>query len=255
MVRCARTAARGVAGLLEAQRGASRMNNMEMTTALVTSPSAAFADLKEKPKFWFPLLAVLLSTVAVLVWYYNFVDFDWLIDRMMSADTRTQQMPEDQRAQAMAMMKPGFIMWSSVISVLVFVTAARALEALYFSLAGNITNVRHSYKQWFALSCWTALPHLIGALGMVAFLLTSSTNQISNEELQLLSLNELIFHVPLGGKGYVLLSSLTILHPWAWWLTVVGVRVWTQRSWLFSTVFALLPSIVVYGVWALIAFS
>ena len=74
------------------------MNNMEMTTALVTSPSAAFADLKEKPKFWFPLLAVLLSTVAVLVWYYNFVDFDWLIDRMMSADTRTQQMPEDQRA-------------------------------------------------------------------------------------------------------------------------------------------------------------
>ena len=228
------------------------MTNMELATALITSPSAAFADLKEKPKFWFPLLAVLLSTVAVLIWYYSFVDFDWLIDRMMSADAR---MTEEQRTQAMAMMKPGFLMWSSVISVIIFVTAARALEALYFSLAGNITNVRHSYKQWFALCSWTALPHLIGALAMVAFLLTTSTNQISNEELQVLSLNELIFHVPIGGKGYVLLSSITILHPWAWWLTVVGVRVWTQRSWLFSTVFALLPSIVVYGVWALIAFS
>lgn len=228
------------------------MNNMEMSSALITSPSAAFADLKEQPKFWFPLLAVLVSTVAVLIWYYSFVDFDWLVDRMMSADPR---MSEEQRTQAMAMMKPGFIMWSSVISVIVFVTAARALEALYFSLAGNITNVRHSYLQWFALSCWTAFPHVIGALGMAAFLLTSGTNQVSNEELQVLSLNELLFHVPLGGKGYVLLSSITILHPWVWWLTVVGVRVWTQRSWLFSTVFGLLPPIVVYGVWALIAFS
>ncbi len=231
------------------------MNNMETATALITSPSAAFADLKDKPKFWFPLLAVILSTVAILIWYYSIVDFAWLMDRLLGSNPGMADMSEQQRSQAMSMMKPGFIMWSSVISVIVYLAIARALEALYFSLAGNITNTRHSYKQWFALSCWTALPHLIAAAAMAVYLLTSGSNQISNEELSLLSLNELLFHVPLGAKGYTLLSSLTIIHPWSWWLTVVGVRVWTGRSWLFSSVFALLPIVVVYGGWALWAFK
>ncbi len=230
------------------------MNNMELTAALVTSPTAAFAELKERPRFWFPLLTVILSTVAVLFWYYRIVDFDWLIDRMLSANPRMSQMSGQQQAQAMAMMKPGFLMWSSIISVIIYLAAARLLEGLYFLVAGNVTNTRHTYKHWLALACWTGLPHVIGAAGMVVYLLTAGTNQISNEELSLLSLNELFFHVPPGSKGYMLLASLTVIHPWVWWLTALGVRVWTGRSWLFSTLFALLPAILIYGVWALVAF-
>lgn len=230
------------------------MNNMELATAIISSPRSAFASLKEQPKFWFPLLAVLLSTVAVLIWYYSVVDVDWLVDRMLSGNPRTAQMSEEQRAQSAAMMKPAFLMVSSVISVFVFVAIARLLEALYFLIAGNITNVRYSYKHWFSLACWSTLPQVITALSMAAFLLTSGSTQISNEELSVLSLNELFFHVPFGGKGYLFLSSITLIQPWCWWLTALGVRVWSGRSWLFSTLFGLLPVIFIYGVWALFAF-
>lgn len=230
------------------------MNNMELTTAIITSPGSAFASLKEKPKFWFPLLAVLLSTVAVFVWYYAVVDIDWLVDRMMSANPNAAQMTEEQRAQGAAMMRPAFLMISSIISVFVFVAAARLLEALYFLIAGNITNVRFSYKHWFALSCWSVLPQVITALSMAAYLMVSGSTQIAQEELSVLSLNELFFHVPFGGKGYLLLSSITLIQPWCWWLTALGVRVWSGRSWLFSTIFGLLPVFLIYGVWALFAF-
>ncbi|HMN45915.1 MAG TPA: YIP1 family protein [Povalibacter sp.] len=228
------------------------MNNMELAGALVTAPAKAFENLKEKPRFLFPLLVIVLSTVAVMFWYYRIVDFDWLVDRMLSANPR---MNEQQREAAMKMMSPGIIMWSSLISVVVVLVVARVVETLYYLLAGNVTNVRHTFLQWLSLSCWTALPHVIGTLSMAVFLLTSGSNQISNEELNLLSLNELLFHIPAGGKGYVLLSSLTLLHPWVWWLTVVGVRTWTGRSWLFSSLFALTPIVLLYGGWALWAFK
>jgi|JRYD01.1.fsa_nt_gb hypothetical protein len=231
------------------------MNNMELTSALVTAPTKAFENLKEKPRFLFPLLVLVLSTLAVMFWYYRIVDFDWLIDRMLSANPQMSRMSEQEREAAMKMMSPGVIMWSSLIGVVAALVIARVVETLYYLLAGSVTNVRYSFKQWFSLSCWTALPAVIGTLSMAVFLLTSGNNQISNEELNLLSLNELIFHVPFGGKGYVLLSSLTLLHPWIWWLTVLGVRTWTGRSWLFSSLFVLTPIVLLYGGWALWAFK
>jgi hypothetical protein len=99
------------------------------------------------------------------------------------------------------------------------------------------------------------LPSLLGILASAALLLASDTHQIDNGELAVLSLNELFFHVPFGGKGHTLLTTLTILHPWMWWLTALGVRVWTGRSWTFSALFALLPVVVGYGAWAAISLS
>jgi hypothetical protein len=230
------------------------MNNMELVGALVTSPSKAFADLKEKPRFWFPLLTVCLTTAAIFIWYYSIVDFEWLKDRLFSANPRMGKMTEQQRDQAMKMMSANFLMWSSVISIVVTIPIMRALEALYFTLAGNVANVRYKFEHWFALACWTGLPHLIGTAAMAVLLLTTSTNQVSNEELSLLSLNELFFNKGMTDKGFALLSSLTLIHPWAWWLTVLGVRVWSGRSWLFASVFALTPIVLMYGAWAVWAF-
>lgn len=229
------------------------MKNTELSLAVLTSPSSAFAELQERPRFWFPLLAVLIGVVALMAWYYSFVDVQWLMEQTLSTNPRTAQMTEAQRAQAIAQTSRGMMLWSSVIIVAVVVALLRLLEALYYSLAGKITNVERSFRHWLALATWTGLPSLLGVLASAAMLITAQSNQIDNSALAVLSLNELFFHVPMGGKGYTLLTSLTVLHPWLWWLTALGVRVWTGRSWTFSSIFALLPVVVCYGAWAAIS--
>lgn len=234
------------------------MNNMELAGAIVTAPSAAFADLKEKPRFIFPLVVLCVTTAAILFWYYSFVDFEWFRDRLVSANPNVGRMTEQQReqaAKAMARMTPNIIMWTSMISVLIMIPAMRAIQAVYFLLAGNVVNVRFKFEQWFALSCWTSLPIVIATASMAVYLLTAGSNQIGYEEVSLLSLNELLFHKTMQDKGFALWSSLTVLHPWMWWLTVLGVRVWSGRSWLFSSVFALAPIALIYGGWAAWAYK
>ena len=60
-------------------------------------------------------------------------------------------------------------------------------------------------------------------------------------------------HIPIAGKGHTLASTLTVLQPWCWWLTIAGVRAWSNRSWLFCSAFVLIPILRMYGAWA--AFS
>jgi hypothetical protein len=231
------------------------MKNTDLAWSILAAPRAAFVELRERPRFWFPLLAIVLSTLAVMAWYYAIVDFDWLTDQTFSMNANAAQMTQQQRERAMAFMSPTVIMWSSLISVVVILLLWRTAEAAYYALAGKIVDVQLSFKHWFALSWWTSLPTLIGALGMVGFLVMTDSNQISNYDLQLLSLNELFFHRKMGEPGFTLLASITVLHPWMWWLAVLGVQTWSGRSWRFSAIFALLPVVLIYGIWALIAFS
>ena len=227
------------------------MKDLALAWAMLTAPTAAFNELRERPRSLLPLLLILVGTVGVLAWYYAMVDIDWLADRLMDATPRTRNLPEAERTKAMAVMNRPFLMGSSVIGAAIVLLLMRVGEAAYFSLAGKITNVQYSFRHWFALACWTAIPQFLTVLLMVGYLLLSPTNQISNEELQLLSLNELFFHRTMGEPGYALLSNLTLLTPWVWLLTVIGVRIWSGRSWVFSTVFALLPEALIYGIWSI----
>jgi hypothetical protein len=35
---------------------------------------------------------------------------------------------------------------------------------------------------------------------------------------------------------------------------IIGVRAWSQRSWFFSATFVLLPIVLIYALWAFLAF-
>ena len=50
------------------------------------------------------------------------------------------------------------------------------------------------------------------------------------------------------------LDALSIPGFLSWALAIVGVHVWTQRSWLYSAIFVLIPAVVVFGVWGFFVF-
>src|SRR3954468_12979501 len=97
------------------------MNNLTVATSLATSPTSAFAELRERPRFWFPLLLVILSSLAILVWYYSIVDIEWMKDALYSNNPQFQKMPEEQRAQAMAFDGRNMMLISGVIGICVAV--------------------------------------------------------------------------------------------------------------------------------------
>jgi len=230
------------------------MNNLALSVALATAPSTAFAELRERPRFWFPLLLLVASTVAIIYWYYSTVDIEWLKDAMFSNNPDVLKLPEAERAARMAMLSRNTLLWSSVIGTVFVLPIVFLLSALYLLLAAKVTKLPQGFKHWFAFSCWTALPILLSTVVAAIFLIISDTAQVSPGVLQPLSLDELLLHRPFGSPGQSLLASLSIPSVLSWILMIIGVRVWSQRSWAFSAIFILLPVVVLYGIWAFVAF-
>jgi hypothetical protein len=230
------------------------MNALSLAWSFVVAPAQASRQLRDKPVFLLPVLLIVLASAGLMLWYYTGVDLDWLKDYLFTGNARIQALSEADRARVMATVSRTTLTLSAVAGVIVIELAGFLLQGLYFLVAGRATGVRNDFRHWFALACWTSLPTLVGIVYGGVLLATSGQNfQVSPGALQPLSLNELFFHRLPNEPGYSLLSSLTLLNLWVWVLGVIGVRTWSGRTWMFSSLFVMLPMVVVYGVWTALA--
>ena len=230
------------------------MNNLALSIALATAPSSAFAELRERPKFWFPLLLLVLTTVALNYWYFSVVDIEWLKATFLSADPSLQKMTEEQRAAAMGMYTRNVMLYGSLVSIVIILPAILLLQALYLLVVGKVTRLGPGFKHWFALSCWTSLPVLLSTVVAAILLILAENAQVPPGVVAPLSLNALVMHVPEGSPGHTLFQSLNIPALLCWALMIIGFRTWSQRSWGFSAVVVLLPWAIIYGIWAFLTF-
>jgi len=217
---------------------------------MFTSPTKAFAELKQRPVFALPMWLILIGTVAVTGWYYSKVDITWFADQM----TAVSKLPDAQRQQMAAVITRPVLLWSSTVIAPIALVIVVSIGALYFLVAGNLTKVRYPYKHWFAFNWWATSPQIIASIASLLILALSSTSQMYPSSLAPLSLNELVFHRAMGTPGYNLLSAIGLVQVATAWLTYVGIRAWSGRSVLFCLVFALLPAMLIYGIWAMFAF-
>jgi hypothetical protein len=231
------------------------MNNWELAQALVFEPRKAFAEIAERPRWFFPLVLVIVATVGTLVWYMSIVDLAWLTDQQLRQGSGARRLSEEQivqMAQATAG-RNGVVATMYGIGYTMLLVIFMLLWALYYLIAGNITNVRRSYGQWFALTCWTSLPTALNAIPAAIVLFTATSSQIPQESLQPLSLNALFFHRAAGEPGYAILANLSVLYLLSTFLTILGIRIWSGRSWLYAIIVWATPiALLVALVWSVV---
>jgi hypothetical protein len=232
------------------------MNDLTLLTSLVTNPATTINSIRERPRFLFPLLVSMVISAGMIYWFYSVVDFEWLKHQLFDNAPQFQKLSETQRAQAMNFVSHNTLMWGGMIGATVGIGVAFVLWATCLLLAGKVTGVGFKFEQWFALACWTTLPAILltDIIAALMILTSNDSSQLMPDVLQPLSLNELFFHRAIGQPGQSLLSALSLANLWSLGLTTLGVRLWSQRSWLFSMLFVLLPNVLIYGLWAIIAF-
>src|SRR5688500_14824492 len=150
-------------------------------------PAKVFADLKEKPTFWMPLLLVaIVSSVSVLM-YFMQVDPVWFTDQQALQLRSSGELSAAEVDQTMKMM-PGARTMGYFMGpfTLVMVTVIYLVMALYYLIAGKVTGKPVSYRHGLALTAWGSMPMLLGSLVLIVGILTS-TPQTSFESLQLLN--------------------------------------------------------------------
>lgn len=216
-------------------------------------PAKVFADLKEKPSFWLPLLLVALLGAVSTTTYFLTVDPEWFADHQVAQMQAQRDMSAAEVEQAKQFM-PGAraSAYFGGPMVLLFVGIMFSVMALYFLLAGKVTGNQVGFRRGLSLTAWSSMPMVLGNLVVLGAILTSS-NQTSFESLQLLNVDPLLVQLPLDHDWLMLARSFSLLNFWVWFLAALGWKTWFRTGWGQAVTVAVLPSLVIYGVMALFA--
>lgn len=200
---------------------------------------------------WYPLLLVLVANAALQVWYAQKVDVSWFAEQTLAPSAAN--MTADQLREAQGRFSTGSMMFFGLVGN-VFIFGWYLVQALYFFLAAKVGGYQQQgFGAWLSFISWTSFPAILGVLATAIFMLTSSSRQISPVDIDVTSLNTLLFHVPYAHKGQFIASSLRITTIWSWVLMTIGVSAWTGKSIGRSAVVTLLPYALLYAVFVLIA--
>ena len=216
-------------------------------------PAKVYADLKEKPSFWLPLLLVAVLGAVSTTAYFLTVDPEWFADNQVAQMQAQRDMSAAEVEQAKQFM-PGAraSAYFGGPMVLLFVGIVFSVMALYYLLAGKVTGNAVGFRRGLSLAAWSSMPMVLGNLVVLGAIFTSS-NQASFESLQLLNVDPLFVQLPLDHDWLMLARSFSLLNFWVWFLAALGWKTWFRTGWGQAITVAVLPSLVIYGVMALFA--
>ena len=214
-------------------------------------PGKVFAELKQKPAFWLPLLLIAVSSALVVVLYYMRVDPDFALDQLVRASAGDMSAAEVEQMRSV-MPDAQRMGWFGAISALVGSLAVTAIFALYFMLAGKVAGAAVSFRHGLSLVSWSSMPMLLGTIVVLVGVLTMEP-RTTFESLGLLNVDPLLVQLPPDHKWNVVAQAFSLLNFWTWFLLALGWRTWTRSGWVASILVAVLPSLVVFGLMALFA--
>jgi hypothetical protein len=226
---------------------------MSLLIDIFLDPAKAWTQLKERPTFLVPALIVALATTLAAVLYFLHVDAAWFAHYQVQVVAASQDMTAGEIAQMQKMM-PGarVLAWITGATTLLFFAVVFAVMGLYYLLAGKVCGHAVGYRRGLALTAWSSMPMVVGAIVAIIGVYTSSA-QTPYESLQMLNVDPLLVQLPMDHDWSRLAKSFSLLNFWAWFLAALGWRTWFRTGWGQAVFVAVLPSVVIYGAMALFA--
>ena len=222
-------------------------------TNILLSPGEAFTELQQRPSKLFPLALIVLSTMAVMFWYFSIVDFDWYIDDTLAAVNLDDEQLETAREQMASMSQTTFKMFG-IFSGAIGILVVYVLQSGYLSLTSAISGSGQKFGDWFSLVLWTSLPYMLSVVGMVSTIALSPNGQLGSYDLDPLTLANL--GMQSGNSSLTaIFNGISLPMLWGIALTIMGYRQWLDCSLLKAMTVVLAPYFLILGIWAYFALT
>lgn len=233
------------------------MNAISAIGDTFIAPTKMFNGLKEaKGWSWLAMILLFVFGISAQIIYFNSVDPAFFVEQQVVTMEQSGDYNPAELEQVEVMTAQQFpMMWIfAVVGVLIGIPTVFCIFALYYYLVGKQdSDCDMTFGDWFGFTTFTSLPTILASLGTIVLVLTAASSDIPSSVLTFSSLNQLLFGFAASHPFASLLESINIFSIWSLVLTYIGLKSWTNFSDGKACLFALLPSIVIYGGWAIFA--
>ena len=232
----------------------ANLSSLSVLTDIITTPSRAFAALKERPTVLLPLLILIVVNGAVSVAYTSSVDLGWMIDQQLQQAQNLTDAQRDQAVKAALRIPPTLYGVIAVVGTAIVIPLLFALSSLYYSGVSFVTGDGVKYKQWFSLATWCAIPVVFGLLAALVHVLAGDARFMRQEELNPFSFGNLLAIDMVGvTRAQRVLLNLDPTLIWSVVLSIIGYQSFTKRSLPFAAAVVLAPLALIVAIVAAIA--
>jgi hypothetical protein len=208
------------------------MGEFSRIVGVFFEPTKTFTDIARRPSWILPMILAILVGLGFATAIAQRVGWERVVRQQLDASSRVQQMPADQREQAVNMqmkfMPVGFY-GGAVLGVPIgSVIVAAVLLGITALMSAGLR-----FKQVFAVVVWGGLPRAIAAILtiVVVFLKNPDDFNIRNP----LAFNLGAFMDPNGSKFvYALATALDLFTIWNILLVAVGLKAAAGKKLTFA---------------------
>jgi hypothetical protein len=219
-------------------------------------PKSVFDNLHANKKWGLVGLALLIGITALSsMMFFNGMSTDWLIEQQLAGmgDVSPSEMKNARQGLAMMVEHTGTM---AAVGSLIMFPMTTALFALYYKVASSalaVTKPDFTFADWFSFSIWTQMPALINTLGFMALFLTAATSDLPISMPNYASINQLLLGYVAGESLYVWAESLNLFSIWSAVIATIGFNRCCKMPFGQSAFCAVLPLVIIFGVWFLLA--
>lgn len=229
------------------------MTTSTFSTALpdiFIAPSQAFSKIRGSGGNLLLLLGQLLLAALAFYLFYQGMTPEWLVEQqMLHAGDLTPAEAEQTRA-VIAQTAPYTAIIAAVTGPLMLLLV-NAILAGYLHFIGKLSG-DFRYQDWFGFSVWSQMPMQLNTIGLILLVLFSETPNLPLATANYASLNQLFLHLPIGAAFYTWAEAFSLFMFWQIAVTAIGLKQWCNFSMVKASIFAALPTILIFGIWALL---
>ncbi|MGD0199618.1 MAG: Yip1 family protein [Bryobacteraceae bacterium] len=206
----------------------SSLSELGRLTNVFIEPRRTFQDLVERPRWIVPVVLMTVLALAFAIAMGSHVGWDRIVRQGMEASERTQNMPPEQREQAVAI-------GVKFASIGAYGGAVLAVPAILLISAGvlllvfkGLLSAKLRFKQVFAICAYASLPGLINSLASLAVMLLKAPEDFDPQRPTVFNIG--YYLDPSTAKWLMALaSSIDVFTIWVILLMATGLRVASRK--------------------------
>lgn len=214
------------------------------------APTQAFAKIRGSGGNLLLLLAQMLLATLAFYLFYQGMSPEWIVEQTMLT-TGDLTPAEAEQTRAVLAQSASYTAIIAAVTGPIMVLLMNAILAGYFHLISKMSG-DFRYQDWFGFSVWSQMPIQLNAIGLLLLVFISDTPNLPLATANYASLNQLILQLPIGAPFYTWAESFSLFMLWQIAVTAIGLKQWCNFSMVKAGIFAALPIVLIFGIWALL---
>ncbi|MDU0355625.1 YIP1 family protein [Paraglaciecola aquimarina] len=226
-------------------------NPIQAMKDVFIKPNQVFATIAQTHNWsWLPFIFISVLSTLPMYFYFNFVDFNWYRELMISTSAGDLS-PAELDMMRQTMQQPQILL-VSIIGVLLSTVLSNAVLAMYLNIATKSDEeCVQGFTDWYGFTWWVSMPSIVTSIIAVLIVTFASDTQLSPVNLAPTSL-AFILGVPMDSSWASLTQAIRIESIWVMYLIAVGLSQWTQLSLRKTYLIATCPFLLIWAVWFLV---